>query len=212
MDKQVIKNSAMGLSENWRKYQNYIIIALLSIFAVFVIPFLGTEVGLAFVLPTTTAGWIVFVVSKLTVAGLNMALLHFFVIQGKVNVRNHPQFLEAQRLLRELPFDKVEQPQSPSAHLASVYGGKGITLFITSVLSTFTFTQAILTFEVITFITYLLTVAMGVIFGIYQMTLEEIYWTEDYWRYAQITHAKQLNQNTAQQNVQPEGENNDKTT
>ena len=177
--------------KNWRNYQNYIIIALLSIFAVFVIPFFGTEMGLAFILPTTVAGWVVFIVSKLTVAALNMGLLHFFVAQGKFNVRNDPHYLEALKLMRELPYEKADKPLSPKAHYATVYGGKGVTLFITSVLSTFTFTQAILIFDVITFITYLFTVAMGVVFGIYQMTQEEVYWTEDYWYYAKDKYAQE---------------------
>lgn len=81
--------------EKWKQYQNYAIIAVASLFALFFIPMLGTEIGLAWVLPTTTAGWVVYIITKLLVAGLNVLIFHCFVQQAKVNSLNHPNYLLA---------------------------------------------------------------------------------------------------------------------
>lgn len=169
---------------NWRNYQNYAIIAVVSLIAVFVLPFWGAEVGMTFQLPTTTSGWVVFISSKLMVAAINLLLLYAFYDQGKFNVRDNKHYLEACEILRMVNDTEENKPKSPKAHATEVFGKKGITLFITSVLSTFSLTQAILTFDPVTMISYIITVVIGIVFGLYQMNQEEIYWTEDFWRYA----------------------------
>jgi hypothetical protein len=65
--------------EKWKQYQNYAIIAVASIIALLFIPMLGTEVGIAWVLPTTVAGWVVYITTKALVAGLNVLIFHCFV-------------------------------------------------------------------------------------------------------------------------------------
>lgn len=60
--------------KNWRDYQNYIIIGVLSALAVFFLPMLGTEIGLGFVLPNTTAGWIVYTITKLAIVIINILI------------------------------------------------------------------------------------------------------------------------------------------
>ena len=45
--------------EKYRLYKNYAIIGIISVLLLGFLPFVGSEVGLAFVLPTTIAGWIV---------------------------------------------------------------------------------------------------------------------------------------------------------
>jgi hypothetical protein len=68
------------MRDKFKQYQYYIIIGVVSLFALFFLPFLGTEVGLAFNLPSTLAGWIVYVVSKLIVAILNILIFHCFIL------------------------------------------------------------------------------------------------------------------------------------
>lgn len=74
----------------------YIVIAILSLLALTFLPLLGTTVGLELNIPTTTAGWIVYVVTKLIVCVLNMMIFHSFVKQAKINVRNNKNYKEAQ--------------------------------------------------------------------------------------------------------------------
>ena len=63
----------------------YIVIAILSLLALTFLPLLGSTVGLALNIPTTIAGWIVYVVTKLIVCVLNMMIFHSFVKQAKIN-------------------------------------------------------------------------------------------------------------------------------
>lgn len=169
---------------NWRIYQNYLIIAVVSLVAVFVLPFWGTEVGMTFNVPTTASGWVVFIASKVMIAAINMLLLYAFCAQGKFNVRNNERYIEACNILRVVENSKENKPKSPTAHAVDVFGKKGVALFLTSILSTFSLTQAVLTFDPVTMITYIITILLGIIFGVYQMNQEEVYWTEDFWRYA----------------------------
>lgn len=171
--------------EKFRLYKNYAIIGTISIICLLFFPFLGSTLGMAIVLPNTTAGWIVYIVSKLMVAAVNFVLLYCFVNQGKFNIRDDTRYTEALFLLGKISPEKKAKPISPAQHYRKVFGFKGATLFITSLLSSFALTQAILAFEVITFITYLITLIAGIIFGVIQMGEEEVFWTEDFPYYVQ---------------------------
>lgn len=170
--------------EKWKQYQYYVLIGVLSLFALFFLPMIGSEAGLAFLFPNTAAGWVVYITSKLIVAGLNIMIFHCFIQQGKVNVLSNERYISATEMLRAATANKDYTPRSPELYLRGVYGKKGATLFATSLLSAIGLTQAILTFDLMSMLTYLFTVIMGVIFGILQMNQTELYWTEEYYQYA----------------------------
>lgn len=170
--------------EKWKQYQYYVLIGVLSLFALFFLPLIGSEAGLAFLFPNTAAGWVVYITSKLMVAGLNIMIFHCFIQQGKVNILSNERYISAMEILRTATTSKEYTPRSPEAYLRGVYGKKGATLFATSLLSAIGLTQAILTFDLLSMLTYLFTVIMGVIFGILQMSQTELYWTEEYYQYA----------------------------
>lgn len=170
--------------EKFRQYKNYAIIAILTMFCLFFLPFTGSVVGLGFVFPNTVAGWVVFVVNKLIIGFVNIMILYCFCEQGKFNVRNDEQYQKAKKILLGQMNIKELLPRSPAQHSRDVYGKKGITIFITTILGTISLTQAVLAFDIITMLTYLFTIIMGIIFGVIQMGYEEIYWTEDYYKYA----------------------------
>lgn len=168
----------------WCQFQNYIIITIVSLVALFFIPMLGSSIGLAWNIPNTTVGWIVYISSKLLVAALNLIIFHCFILQAKVNSKNHPNYLAALEILRRVEDKKELAPRSPHQYFAGVYGKKGTTIFITTILAAIGITQAVLTFDLISMLTYFFTILMGVIFGILQMNQTEIYWQEEYLRYA----------------------------
>jgi hypothetical protein len=169
----------------WKQWQYYIIIAIISLVALFFLPMIGSEAGLAWKLPNTTAGWIVFIVSKLLVAGLNILIFHCFILQGKLNISQDPKYLEANAILERELNQKENAPRSPEEWAKSCYGKKGLAVFATSIISAVGLTQAVLTFDWISMLTYLFTVLMGIIFGVLQMNQTEVYWTQEYWAYAQ---------------------------
>lgn len=174
----------MKYYQKWRQYQWYAIIGILSLLFVVFLPMLGTETGLAWNLPTTTVGWVVFGISKSLTAILNVLIFHCFICQAKVNIQDDEKYLKALEILGECTGDEDLQPRSPHKYFFGVYGKKGTTIFITSLISAVGLTQAILTFDWVQMLSYLFTVVMGVIFGLIQMNATEEYWTGEYYRYA----------------------------
>lgn len=172
------------LYDKWKQYQYYVIISVISLVALFFLPMLGSSAGLAWALPSTFAGWVVYITSKLLVAILNILIFHCFILQGKVNIQDNEKYLEALRILAIYGIAEAARPRSPEEYHSAIYGKKGATIFITSLLSAIGLTQAVLTFDLISMLTYFFTVLMGVIFGILQMNQVEIYWTEEFYSYA----------------------------
>lgn len=166
-----------------KQNQNYVIIGILSAILVIFLPLAGSVAGLGWVLPTTVVGWIVYVVTKLAATGLNMMIFHHFILQAKVNSKDHPSFLEAERLLRN--FAPKTKPLSPEEFFGKQYKRKGTTLIITTLLSTICITQAVLTWNYMSFIVHILAVVFAIIFGIQTMREDEEWWTKDYLIYAQ---------------------------
>ena len=78
----------MSKREIIKQYGNYAVIALISVIVMFIIPMFGSEVGLGLNLPDSTAGWIVWGITKACVAIVNMLIFHCFTMQGKVNAPN----------------------------------------------------------------------------------------------------------------------------
>lgn len=151
-----------------QQYSNYIIIAICSILSLIFFPFLGSEIGMAFVLPTTIAGWVVYVATKLCVGGLNLVIFHSFIQQAKINASTHENYIRAMSILQSTKDEKYI-PMSPKQFYRKEYGIKGTTIFITSILSAIALSQAILTFDIATFLTYLFTIIFGIIAGILEM-------------------------------------------
>ena len=177
----------MKFYDKWKQYQYYVIIGVISLVALFFLPMIGSEAGLAWTVPTTTAGWVVYVVSKLLVATINILIFHCFISQAKVNIQDDPKYVEATEMLDKNSNNDTERFRSPGEYFKGTYGKKGATIFITSVLSAVGLTQAVLTFDWISMLTYFFTILMGVIFGILQMNQTEVYWTTEYWKYAKKT-------------------------
>lgn len=92
--------------KNWKNYSNYVIIAVCSILMTVFLPMLGTTVGLAWSIPNTTPGWIVWIVVKLCSGVLSVIILKSFLDQGKKNSLDNPNYIKALQLLNQY---KVEE-------------------------------------------------------------------------------------------------------
>ena len=188
-----------------KQWLYYFIIGIVSMIALCFLPMIGSDIGLAWNLPDTQIGWIVWVTIKVIVAVLNVLIFHCFMMQAKLNIKNDPKYVEALDVLK-LTKQKDYTPRSPSSWNKQQYGQKGVTLFITTALSTVALTQAMLTFDWMSMLTYLFTIIMGIIFGVMQMETAEDYWTNEFWQYAQ--HVKQELIEQAQKSADTGDENN----
>lgn len=162
---------------------NYIIIGILSFIALAFLPFIGSEADLGWKTPNTLAGWIVWISTKIVVAILNVMIFHCFMQQAKQNARENEHYIEANKILLKLD-PKTKKPRAPSRWNTEQYGIKGTTVAVFSLLSALTLTQAILTYDWITMLTYLFTIIMGLVLGVLQMKNAEDYWTVEYYQYA----------------------------
>ena len=177
--------------EKLRQWMYYFVIAIVSLIALFFLPMIGSEAGLGWNIPNTFIGWVVWVSVKLIVAVLNVLIFHCFMMQSKINIKDNEKYQEAIKILQENKIKEFE-PLSPFAWTKKQYGQKGVTIFITTALSTIALTQAMLTFDWMAMLTYLFTIVMGLIFGILQMKTAEDYWTDEFWQYAQLYKNKEL--------------------
>lgn len=173
-----------------KQWLYYFIIGIVSMIALCFLPMIGSDIGLDWNLPDTEVGWIVWVTVKLIVAVLNVLIFYCFMAQAKLNVKDNPKYVEALDILK-LTKHKDVAPRSPSSWNRQQYGQKGVVLFITTALSTVALTQAMLTFDWMSMLTYLFTIIMGLIFGVIQMENAEEYWTNEFWQYAQLVKYEQ---------------------
>lgn len=163
--------------------RNYIIIAILSLAAVFFLPFLGTSIGLGFVIPNTAAGWVVYIITKLCIVIINLLIFDQFMKRAKVNAATSPYFQEAEQILRTHTPD--DEPVLPAAtYIRSMYRSKMVSTAIFTILGVFGFTNAILTFDLVAMMSYVFTIVIGLVFGWISMTEAEVIWIEKHYKYA----------------------------
>ena len=172
------------MKEKIKAYQNYAIIALLSIISIFFLPMVGSGVGLAFNIPTTAAGWLVWITSKLAVILINMLLFDQFVKQAKINIKDNPNYLAAAEIFNTLETEESQKLLYPKEFFKRLYRNKGTKVFFSSLLSVIAFSNALLTFDWISMLTYLFTIITGCIYGWITMINVETYWIEDYYKLA----------------------------
>lgn len=169
--------------EKVKQYMYYFVIGVVSLVALLFLPMIGSSVGLGWNIPNTVVGWIVWVAVKVIVATLNVLIFHSFMRQAILNVKNDERYKAARDILITQKVKNV-LPRSPEKWNKHEYGRKGTMIFITTALATVALTQAILSFDWVSMLTYLFTIIMGLIFGVLQMKKAEEYWTDEYYRYA----------------------------
>ena len=164
---------------DYSKYTYYALVALLSIVTVTFLPMLGSTAGVEVQFPKTGIEWAVWGITKGMVVVINIVLFRCFHQQGKVKAKDNPLYKEAWEKDFHNPH-KSYVARSPKAWNAQQYGKKGVTVLVTSLLSGFVLTQAVLTYDWVALISYVITLTMGIVFGIMQMYANYNYWVEEY--------------------------------
>lgn len=177
-----------------RMYLYYGLVFVLSMCMLIFLPMIGSTQDIGYNLPTTKVGWIVFVVTKTVVAVINVLIFHCFICQAKVNIKDNDKYIKANEMLEK--HRREIKPRSPRRFFTREYSVKGTTTFLFSALSVIALTNAILCFDWIAFLTYILTLLMGIIFGVLEMKKVESYWTEEYYAYALNYVSKNISDNT----------------
>ena len=171
--------------KKWTNNLYYILIGVLSYISLVILPMLGSELGMSFNFPTTTAGWFVYITSQLIAAVINVLIFHSFICQAKLNIKDNENYKRAVELLRSNK-EKTYIPRSLARFNTKEYAVKGISIFLGSILATIAIGEAILTYNYVKLISYLLVIIMGIIFGILECKKYEEYYTTEYLDYAEM--------------------------
>ena len=183
MDENEALSASNEAREKAKQNMYYILIGIISFISVAFLPMVGSTVGLGWKLPDTPTGWVVWAISRLIIATINVLIFYSFMEQAKLNVAKDPHYIEATEIL--LKAKKADHtPRSPRKWQALQYGKRGTKIFISSALSVVALGQAILSFDWVSMLAYIFVIAMGVVFGILQMKKAEAYWTDEFYRYA----------------------------
>ena len=162
----------------------YCLIFLLSLLVMTVAPMFtpsaNTDLGISAIFPHSVIGWAIYVCTKLFVGVVNLLLFHCFVKQAKINIKDNEKYIAACKIY-DMYHPKEYNPRGPKQYFGQLYRKKGIMIFLTSMLSAVVLTNAILSFDVTAFVTYSITILMGVIFGILKMKEVEAYWTGEFY-------------------------------
>ena len=177
-----------------QQYLYYIIIGLVSMASLCFLPMVGSSVGMEWNVPNTTVGWAVWIGVRLLISAINVMLFYCFKAQAKINVRGDQRYIDATAILVKLK-KKEKAPRSPGKYQRDSWLVKGTTIFLSSAMATVALTQAILTYDWVSMLTYLFTIVMGIVFGVITMKSDEIYWTEEYYEYALIKQEENKNAN-----------------
>lgn len=165
----------------------YCLIFILSLLVLFVAPMfspnVNTETGIGLDLPKTPVGWAIYVVTKLFVAAVNLLLFHCFVKQARLNIRDNERYREACEILQKYR-PKEYHPRSEKEYFHQLYRKKGVLIFLTSALSAVVLTNAVMAFDMTSFVTYTITIVMGLVMGVLKMKDVEGYWTGEFYDYA----------------------------
>lgn len=183
MEEEEVMNESSTARMKARQNIYYIIIAIISFITVAFLPMVGSTVGLQWNLPDTTVGWIVWTVTRLVISIINVLLFYSFMEQAKLNVKDNERYKQANEILLKSK-KKEHEPKSPSKWQAEQYGKKATKIFLGSAMSVVAFGQAILSYDWVSMLSYIFTLAMGLIFGVMQMKKAETYWTTEYYAYA----------------------------
>lgn len=161
-----------------KQYTYYCIIGVASFLALAFFPMLGSDVTGGWAFPHSVAGWLVWATTRLMTSAVNVMLFYSFMQQAILNVQDNDRYNRAWEKYRGVKADDV--PLSPKQWNGKQYGKKGTTIFISTAFSTVALTQAIISYDWATALTILITITMGLIFGILQMKKAESYWTEEF--------------------------------
>lgn len=177
--------------KKFEQYAYYLLIGIISFIALAFLPMLTSSFDVGYELPKTKAAWLLWAGSRAAVSILNILIFHCFVKQGNVNTKNDPNRIEAEKILSIATEEEEYKPKSPKKFLFGEYSKKVPSILFSTALSLVAFGEAILKFDPVTFLSYLFTVIMAIVFGVLEMFKVEEYYKVEMLKYAK-NHALEL--------------------
>ena len=97
------------LQEFREKYIYYAVIVVLTLVAITFLPLIGLDQQgqINFNAPASSMGWVIWGISKGCICAVNCLIFHFFILQGKDNVKDDPRYIEGMTKLNKYQFSLV---------------------------------------------------------------------------------------------------------
>ena len=181
-------NTNVKIRQFMSKYLYSMLVALIVWIALVLMPMFNTDGMVGFQIPDSTLGRCAYFLIRGLVAVLVFMIFVLFDMQGKTNVLEDPKYLEAYNLLNTIE-NKEYVPISPAKYKAKTYGFKAVTLSVTTAVSACVIMEMVLTYNWSLLASYGLSILTALINGLIQMKKAEIYWTEEYLKYAHYAKA-----------------------
>lgn len=182
------------MKNKFSQYTYYFVVGTISLIVLIFFPMIGSEVPVGFHFPENPLEWSIFLTTKILTAILNVLIFHSFVQQAKINIKDNDEYKRAIEIMGRVRKHEYK-PRSPKRFFGKEYGCKGVTIAVGTATSAMVLTQAILTYDYISLISYTLTIIMGIIFGILEMKKVEEYWTTEFVDYADLINEKKEDSN-----------------
>lgn len=181
------------MNENFKSKLNsniyYILAFAMSFTVLFFFPFFGSELNLKMKLPNTVAGWILYVIDKSLVSGLNLGIFYAFNEQGRINVRDNERYKKAIEILA-IEKPKEYRPRSVAEWKRKTYSTKGIGIVFGTLATLVGIGNAVLKYDYVLLLTYILTILIAIVCGAMQMLKAEDYYCNEFYDYAKELERK----------------------
>lgn len=185
----------------------YIIIGLVSICSVVFLPMINSSLTGGVQFPTTAMGWAIWIVTKVLVAFINIIVFYCFTQQAVVNIKENEEYKRANKIMEKVKKSKGLLPRSPGKFLTKEWSVKGTFIFLGSLASTIVLAEAILSFDLTQFLSYIFTIGLGVVCGYLTMRKHESYWISEYPAYADYMWDKYQEEQKQAEIIQKQNEN-----
>jgi hypothetical protein len=181
----------------------YVIIGVISLFSLTFLPFIGSSIKGSILTFENASEFILWITSKIVMSIINVLIFHLFVMQAKVNIEDREEYVEALKKLNSFRREKRILPRSPKEFNVKQYTQKTIIIIIFTILSTVIVAEAVLKFDLVVFLSYLLTIIMSISMGYLSMKTNEIYWVSEFPLYVELI----TTENTAEKEAGEENQN-----
>ena len=168
-------------------YAYYVMIALVSLLVVFIPPIVigGVTGQFQSAFPQTPLAWAVWAVLNVSTAIGNMSILVFFKMQAKKNIKDDPNYQEANAILAKLVTDsQVFIPRSPEVMNRKEYMTKSVSIIISTFASFFAIASLVINFSLMSLLSCIVSVIIALVVSWTTMLRNEEYWTGEYLLYA----------------------------
>lgn len=160
-----------------------IVIFIASVLVLVVVPMIGTQADGGLAIPTDPQEAFLYWTVKGLNAALNLTIFAAFRKHAKTKAKDSEGFKEAERILGKAR-QKKERYVSPMEFSAKQWGTKGITLLLSTALTSVALTNLVIYYDWVTAIACAVSIAIAIIFGLMTLASEEYYWEVEYLKYA----------------------------